>query len=282
MTITNRVSLKSVMAGNTPIDDVPDAPTVGTITNTSFDGSVTVAASAAATGGTPTTFTITPTPATSPTTFTGASPVTVSGLSDGTSYTFTAAGVNTTATGPAGAASASTAIVTAGSYFSIATVTLGSAAATISFTSIPSTYTHLQVRGIGRASNATTDENLVIQFNSDTTTNYSLHNVYGTGAATGVNASTSFTASYFARVSGASSTAGIYGVAAADIFDYASVDKYKTILSSSGHDQNGSGYVTLMSGNWRSTSAVTTLTIKNDSGSNIAAGSTFALYGVMA
>ena len=166
------------------------------------------------------------------------------------------------------------------SYESIATVTLGSAASTISFSSIPSTFKHLQIRGIGRAANSVTDENLVIQLNSDTATNYSLHNVYGTGAATGANAGANTNVSYFARVTGASSNASTYGVAVADVLDYADPNKYKTIRSLSGHDQNGSGYISLFSGNWRSTSAVTTVTIKNDSGSNIAAGSTFALYGI--
>jgi hypothetical protein len=166
------------------------------------------------------------------------------------------------------------------SYESIATVTLGSAASTITFSSIPSTYKHLQIRGIGRAANSVTDENLVIQLNSDTAANYSLHNLYGTGAATGANAGANTNVSYFARVTGASSNASTYGVAVADILDYADTNKYKTIRSLSGHDQNGSGYISLFSGNWRSTSAITTVTIKNDAAANIAAGSTFALYGI--
>jgi hypothetical protein len=167
-----------------------------------------------------------------------------------------------------------------GAMIPIMTSTLGSAAASITFSDIPQAYEHLQIRGIGRAANAVTDENLVIQFNSDTASNYSLHNIYGTGAAAGTNASVNFTASYFARVSGASSTAGNFGIAVAEILDYTNTSKYKTIRSISGHDQNGSGYVTLMSGNWRSTAAITSITIKNDSSSNIASGSSFALYGI--
>ena len=167
------------------------------------------------------------------------------------------------------------------SYESIATVTVGSGgASSVSFTSIPSTYKHLQIRGIGRAANATTDENFILQFNNDTGANYSLHNLYGTGSTVGANASTNFTASYFSRVSGNNSGASIFGVAVADILDYADTNKYKTVRSLSGHDQNGSGYVTLMSGNWRSTTAVTTITIKNESGSNISEYSQYALYGI--
>jgi hypothetical protein len=164
--------------------------------------------------------------------------------------------------------------------FALATVSLTSTASSIVFSDIPANYTHLQIRGIGRAVNSVTDENLVIQLNSDTGTNYSLHNVFGTGSSTGANGSANTNVSYFCRVSGASSTANIFGVAVADILDYANTNKYKTLRSLSGHDQNGSGYVSLFSGSWRSTSAVTSITIKNDSGSNIAAGSSFALYGI--
>ena len=166
--------------------------------------------------------------------------------------------------------------------FALATVSLTTAASAVTFSDIPSNYTHLQIRGSGRAANSVTDENLIIQFNNDTGANYSLHNLYGTGAAAGANASANASVSYFARVTGASSNASIYGIVIADVLDYTNTSKYKTIRSLSGHDQNGSGYVTLMSGSWRSTSAITTITIKNDAASNIAAGSTFALYGIKA
>jgi hypothetical protein len=110
VTITNRVSLKSVMAGVTPIADVPDAPTIGAATNVGTsrafnNGSATVAYTAAPTGGTATTFTATSTPGSF--TGTGTSPITVTGLQSATSYTFTVTPTNSTATGPASAASSS-------------------------------------------------------------------------------------------------------------------------------------------------------------------------------
>jgi hypothetical protein len=91
------------MAGVTPIDDVPDAPTIGAVTDLGTGTSVTVAYTAAVTGGTATTFTATSTPGTI--TATGTSPITVTGLTAGTSYTFKVKGTNTTATGPESAAS---------------------------------------------------------------------------------------------------------------------------------------------------------------------------------
>ena len=102
MTITNRVSLKSVMGGNTPIADVVDAPTIGTAT--AGTASATVTFTAAVTGGTAATYTATSTPG-SITGSAASSPVTVSGLTNGTAYTFKVKGVNASGTWVESAAS---------------------------------------------------------------------------------------------------------------------------------------------------------------------------------
>ena len=102
MTILNKVSNKTLMPGITPISDVPDAPTIGSATSVNGT-SVTVAYTAAATGGTATTFTATSTPGSI--TGTGTSPITVSGLTTGVAYTFKVKGTNSTATGAESSAS---------------------------------------------------------------------------------------------------------------------------------------------------------------------------------
>jgi len=112
VTITNRVSLKSVMAGVTPINDVPDAPTIGAATNVGTsrafnNGSATVAYTARATGGPVTTFTATSTPGSF--TGTGTSPITVTGLQSATSYTFTVSAANANGTQTSAATSSITA-----------------------------------------------------------------------------------------------------------------------------------------------------------------------------
>jgi hypothetical protein len=100
------------MAGVTPIADVPDAPTIGAATNVGTsraynNGSATVAYTAAATGGTPTTFTATSTPGSF--TGTGASPITVTGLQSATSYTFAVSAANANGTLTSAASSSITA-----------------------------------------------------------------------------------------------------------------------------------------------------------------------------
>jgi hypothetical protein len=112
VTITNRVSLRSVEFGITPIDDVPDAPTIGAATNVGTsraynNGSATVAYTAAATGGPVTTFTATSTPGSF--TGTGASPITVTGLQSATSYTFAVSAANANGTLTSAASSSITA-----------------------------------------------------------------------------------------------------------------------------------------------------------------------------
>jgi hypothetical protein len=119
VTITNRVSLKSVMGGNTPIADVVDAPTIGTATATELTASITF--TAASTGGTATSFTAVSTPG-SITGNNSSSPVTVAGLSDGTAYTFKVYGTNSSGVWSAVQSSASnsvTALSPKAAYFTL-------------------------------------------------------------------------------------------------------------------------------------------------------------------
>ena len=160
------------------------------------------------------------------------------------------------------------------SYESIATVTLSSAG-TVAFTSIPSTYSHLQVRYM--ANNETAANYKVgFRFNSDTGSNYNWHYLYGDGSGAGAGANDEYTA---ARMGKANYSTTNWSVGIVDIFDYANTNKYKTLRSLSGWDANGSGTVELSSGLWKNGAAVTRIDIAPYSG-NYVAGSTFALYGI--
>ena len=169
-------------------------------------------------------------------------------------------------------------------YVSIATQTVGSGgASSISFNSIPSTYTHLQIRGIAR--NTTTsapgaEQNLRMQVNGDTASNYSAHLVLGDGSsASTYNELTTNMLLAYGIIPMSSETANTYGVFATDILDYTNINKYKTIRTLAGKDTNGGGYVFLSSGNWRNTAAITSFTLYPQGGS-FQQYSSFALYGV--
>ena len=167
------------------------------------------------------------------------------------------------------------------SYESIATVTVGSGgSATVSFTSIPSTFKHLQVRGIARNTSAGTSINgIFTPFNSDTAANYSRHNLIGDGSSATASASTSSSNVLAGQYPQGGTTASVFGVFVLDILDYQDTNKYKTTRALFGTDLNGSGQVRLSSGNWRSTSAISTITITPED-ANFAQYSSFALYGI--
>lgn len=283
MTIINKVSQKSVMPGVTPIPDVPDAPTIGAVTDLVAGGQVSVAFTAAATGGTVTTFTATSTPG-SITGTSASSPITVTGLTNGTSYVFKVKGTNATATGPeSSASSAVTPTAATSPYVPIQSVVVPSAGtSSITFSSIPSTYKHLQIRGIVRSSLASTAAGFIMRANGDSGTNYSAHNMGGSGASTQANAYTSNTYLYIMpSAPAASQSSGIFGALVADILDYTSTDKYKTMRSFCGWDANGSGELYHASSQWMSTSAITSLSLLFTS-SNLVQYSSFQLYGVKA
>jgi hypothetical protein len=75
-------------------------------------------------------------------------------------------------------------------------------------------------------------------------------------------------------------TANIFGENVADILDYKDTNKFKTMRVIYGLDVNGAGEVGLTSSNWRSTTAITSLVITLNTGSNFAANSSFQLYGI--
>jgi hypothetical protein len=167
------------------------------------------------------------------------------------------------------------------SYESIATVSVGSGgSSSISFTSIPSTYQHLQVRLIAKDSRGVGNlSNLYMTFNSDTGANYATHQIYGDGGGAGAAASTSTTSMFFGYCASGTTIANMFGATVTDVLDYANTSKYKTIRSLTGGDNNGSGVVALTSGVWMNTGAISTITI-TPLVANLTQYSSFALYGI--
>lgn len=167
------------------------------------------------------------------------------------------------------------------SFESIATVTITSTSSTVEFTSIPQTYSALQIRGIAKIDMAGYAKEIYCRLNNDTSANYGSHVLYGDGSnaqAAGPQG-TSFMRIAYAGAMGSSPT-NQYGTSIIDIQDYTSTTKKKTLRSFSGADANaGGGFVALGSGLWLSTSAVTSITLLLDS-ANFTSGTSFALYGI--
>lgn len=157
-----------------------------------------------------------------------------------------------------------------GDFESIATVTASSGTlSSIDFNSIPSTYKHLQIRGIFQMDSAAR-----MRING-ATTGYSTHILYGDGATVGAAGGGSDTK---VALGDAPSTTA-FGAVVIDILDYGNGNKYKTVRSLEGYDLNGSGQVYFNSASWQSTNAITSLSIYSNTG-NIKQYSTFALYGI--
>ena len=168
------------------------------------------------------------------------------------------------------------------SYESISTVTVGAGgASSIDFTSIPSTYKHLQIRGIGKSNRGTfVKDDIAIQVNADTGSNYSWHVLNGNGSTVTASAGTSATSVAMWDYLGTSVTFDKYGAFIIDLLDYANTSKYKTIRGLGGTDANGSGAIGFNSGLWMSTSAISSIKLYSGTSSTIQQYSSFALYGI--
>jgi hypothetical protein len=161
-------------------------------------------------------------------------------------------------------------------YEKIATTTLGSAAASIDFTSIASSWTDLRfvLTGVNSALYA----GAYFRLNSDSGSNYSTTALYGNGtSATSYRSSNATQVDLFGAWGGNTS---IPQMATVDLFSYAG-STYKTFLWTNPNDLNGNGVVTNGVGLWRSTSAVTAISIICSTG-NWNTGTTATLYGIKA
>ena len=169
-----------------------------------------------------------------------------------------------------------------GSYDSIATATVTSGgASTITFSSIPQGYKHLEIRGIARTDRASTADGLKITWNGNTDSNYAYHQLYGDGSSPGAVGVTGLADFEPFAISGASSTSGVMGAFIFNIPDYAVTTKRKTWKGIVGLDQNGSGQINLFSSAYYTDIApITSIKMTPYYGSNFTQYSQFSLYGV--
>lgn len=158
-------------------------------------------------------------------------------------------------------------------YIPIATQTLGSAAASITFNSIPGTYTDLR---LVLTCTTSLSADILLQFNGDTATNYSATYLYGGVTSAGSGSDVSVAWIYLTDVSSTSTT--VPSIRTVDIMSYAGSTN-KTMLKTESGDYNGSGQVTVSVGLWRSTAAITSMLI-TVSGATFATGTIATLWGI--
>lgn len=166
------------------------------------------------------------------------------------------------------------------SFESIATFTLTGNSTGITFSSIPSTYKHLQLRMFLRGDRNGGDD-LNIKFNSDTGNNYSDHVMGGDGANTAPYGQAPFGFIYsYQGFPGAGTATGLFYGGIMDIVDYQNTSKNKTIKMFQGYDNNGGGNVQFTSGSWMNTAAINNISIAPRYGTNFVQYSQIALYGI--
>ena len=163
-----------------------------------------------------------------------------------------------------------------GDFESIATASVTSNTSTVTFSNIPQTFTHLQLRYMSKQS-AGTAYFVRAQYNGNTTAaNYSYHIVNATGSAVTVGAGASEGYNYYPRQASLSNS---FGVGIVDILDYTNTNKNTTIKGLGGGDDNGSGNIDFLSGGFYQTTAITSIDLTMAAG-QFAPYSHFALYGI--
>lgn len=173
-------------------------------------------------------------------------------------------------------------------FDSIATVTTTAGQTAVTFNNIPSTYKHLQVRGIGRAneSNPGDGSGIYMRFNNDTASNYWYQRLYCVRGSTNNNGTGDYSANTnypdCGIITSASQPASIYGGCIIDILDYANTNIKHSASVQSGFATTSTStnqYTHTGAFAHNSTSAVSRIDLIVGTGS-FAANSTFALYGV--
>lgn len=163
----------------------------------------------------------------------------------------------------------------------IATTTLSTSSATITFNSIPSTYTDLKL--VLCTTGLSESEYVYLQYNGDgyPSQNFSSVHLYGGGASAGSFRWTNAYGIYAHGIGAIGTTPNV--LITADIFYYQS-SNYKSCLISYSTDNNGSGYVGRAAGLWRSTSAINSVNVRTSSTAGTSyfnVGTTATLYGIL-
>jgi hypothetical protein len=163
-----------------------------------------------------------------------------------------------------------------GTYTLIASTTLASATGTVTFSSVPQTYTDLIIVSSRQQASAA---RLYLRFNNDGTSLYSDTWLSGEGATVYSGRDTSASAISLGGIWNGTTTT-TWATNITHIMDYANTTTFKSTYARDSNDKSGTGTAEIIIGLYRSTSAITTVNVVG--GSNFSIGSTFKLYGIEA
>ena len=163
----------------------------------------------------------------------------------------------------------------------ISSQTLGSPAASITFSSIPGTYSSLIVKFIGRSSASAQAENLSLTINADSGSNYNNEQMAaaGTTVSAGTNSSVGPSTAFVAAIPGASAASGSAAAVDISIPWYAQTTFWKPCTSTFGWNDGSNNHMQNVFYLWKNTAAITSLTLTEGSGANLVTGTSAALYG---
>jgi hypothetical protein len=192
-----------------------------------------------------------------------------------------------TTTGTSGAATLSGGVLNVPDYASsssaitrLAQQILGSAAGSVTFSSISGAYTNLVLEMVGRSDAATAFVSFNVQFNGDTGSNYEFNQVYASGGSPGAGQAGSQSCIAFPNMPGATIAANYPGACSVRIPGYSGTTFYKGAIGMNAYVTNSTQQALLSGGGWNNAAAITSITITPSAG-NFVAGSTFTLYGLL-
>ena len=171
----------------------------------------------------------------------------------------------------------------AGAYDLLETQVLSSSASSVTFTGLGSCsdYKHLQIRAVSRDDRSADVTGTFLRFNGVSTASYAEHKLQGYGSGVSSNAGTNQTEIDTVSEPAANQAANIFGTRIIDILDFSSTNKNTTVRVLSGMvGASPYNYITLSSGVYLSTDAITSILLSPFASANFIAGSRFSLYGI--
>ena len=165
-------------------------------------------------------------------------------------------------------------------YTLIASNTLGSAAATVTFSSIPSTYTDLIVRIGARTDRASTLDYISVRFNNDSATNYSITWLEGDGSTPASSRASTISSFYQLPADAASATGNTFSECEIYIPNYTVSANKQVNLIGSQENNNANNRTAAIAGLWRNTNAINSIAFTSFYGNNFVTNSSFYLYGI--